>query len=99
MALSHGLCLGKRQLMVLTTPALFALAVMFSEPAHDLATYVPAGVVPDENQNLLANRQKLLTAPSEKLCRYTAHGPAIHEPEPRLIALRQIEPITGDGLP
>src|SRR5947209_1709564 len=57
------------------TPALFDLPVMLAEPAPDLlAAYVPACVVPDEKQNLLANRFELLDAPSEKPSGYAAHG-------------------------
>src|SRR5215207_2582092 len=78
--------------------ALLDSAVMFSEPAPEFAAYVPAGVVPDEEQNLLANCFELLSAPSEKLSRYPAHGPTIHEPQPRLVEFRQVEPVTGDGL-
>src|SRR3954470_21063042 len=79
------------------TPALFDLAVMLAEPAPDLAAYVPAGIVPDEEQELLTNRFKLLTTPSEEPSRYAAHRAIIQEPYPRLIELRQIEPVTRDG--
>src|SRR4051794_38597264 len=67
---------------------LFDLVVMFAEPAPHLAAYVPACVVPDEKQDLLADRFELLGAPSEKPARYAAHGPTIHEPQPRLVELR-----------
>src|ERR671933_622047 len=59
---------------------------------------MPAGVVPDEEQDLLTDRFELLTTPSEKPSRYPAEGPTIHEPEPRVVELRQIEPVTGDSL-
>src|SRR5947209_8338305 len=77
---------------------LFDLAVMFAEPTPYLLGDMPACVVPDENQNLLTNRFELLRAPRKKLGRYTAYGPTVHELQPRLIELRQIEPVTGDGL-
>src|SRR5437588_4323389 len=49
-----------------STPALFDLAVMPAEPAPDLTAYVPTGVVPDEEQDFLADRFELLTAPRKK---------------------------------
>src|SRR5215208_8484568 len=75
---------------------LFDLEVMFSEPPPELFRDVPAGVVPDENHNLLSNRFELLTTPPEKLSRYRANGPTIHETQPRLIELRQLESVAGD---
>src|SRR5215210_4502797 len=77
--------------------ALFDLAVMFSEPAPDLLGDVPACVVPDEKQDLLANSFELFAAPRKKLSRYGTDGPAIHEPQRRLREFRHIEPVTGDG--
>ena len=79
--------------------ALFDTAVMFSKPSSDLVAYVPAGVVPDEKQDLLA---ELLRA-SRKLHERNrvvmeAHRPAVHEPQPRLIDLGQVESVAGDGL-
>src|SRR5215213_4483394 len=78
---------------------LFDLAVVPAEPSSDLtASYVPAGVVPDEEQDLLlANRFELLGTPRKEPSRYPAHRPAIHEPQPRPIELRHVEPVTGDG--
>jgi hypothetical protein len=74
------------------------LAVMFSEePAPELLGDVPACVVPDENQDLLANSFELFAAPRKKLSRYGTDGPAIHEPQPRLREFRHIEPVTADG--
>ena len=49
--------------------ALFDLTVMFSEPSSDLAAYVPARVVPDENQHFLAHLFELFAAPRNKPCR------------------------------
>src|SRR5215213_8023013 len=48
------------------TPALFDPAVVLAEPAPHLAAYVPTGVVPDEEQDLLAESFELLTTPPEK---------------------------------
>ncbi len=78
--------------------ALFDLAVVFSEPASEFAAYVPACIVPDEEQDLLAHRFEPLTTPLKEAGRYSTHGPTIHEPQPRLVELGQIESVTGDGL-
>src|SRR5215211_6707682 len=76
----------------------FDLAVVLAEPSSYLAAYVPACVVPDEEQNLLAKSFEHFATPLEELGRYPAHGPTIHESRPRLIELRQVESVTGDGL-
>src|SRR5918996_648717 len=81
-----------------TFATLFHLSVMLPEPAPDLSGDVPAGVVPDEEQNLLAKSFEPLGAPSEKLRRYGAHGPPVHESQPRLIQFGQIESVAGYGL-
>src|SRR3954452_20305916 len=78
--------------------ALFDSAVILPEPAPDLLGDVPAGIVPDENQRLLTKGFEFLGAPSEKLPRYRAHGPPVHESQPCLIELGQVEPVAGDGL-
>src|SRR5215207_1408093 len=77
--------------------ALSDLAVVLAEPAPELFGDVPARVVPDQKQDLLTHRFELLGAPSEKLSRYTAHGPTIYKPDPRLFKLGQIKPVAGDG--
>src|SRR3954466_5108144 len=64
---------------------LFDLAVVPAEPAPDLLGDMPARVVPDEEQNLLADRFELLGAPFEKAGGYPAYRTAIHKtPQPRL---------------
>ena len=78
-------------------PAVFDLAVMFSEPPPYLFRDVPACVVPDENHNLLCSRLELLATPPEELSRYRVNRPTIHETQPRLIELRQVESVAGDG--
>jgi hypothetical protein len=77
--------------------ALLDFSVVRSEPAPDLFGDVPTGVVPDENQHLLAHSFELLAAPLEKLRRYGTDGPPIHEPQPRLVELGHIESVAGDG--
>src|SRR5215212_4728341 len=81
-----------------SAPAPLDLLVMFSEPSSHLAAYVPACVVPDEDQHFLASSFELLRAPPEKLSRYRAHGPPIHEPQPHIIEFGQVESVAGDGL-
>jgi hypothetical protein len=78
-------------------PALFDLAIVPAEPASDLFGDMPTGVIPDEKQDFLASRFEHFATPLEKLGCYPAHGPTVHEPDPRLIKLRQIEPVAGDG--
>src|SRR5215207_4726593 len=79
-------------------PAPFDLSVMFSEPAPDLLALVPASVVPDKKQNLLAKRLEPFAAPPKKPSRYAAHGPTIHKAQPHLFRLRQKKPVARDGL-
>src|ERR671912_66638 len=79
------------------TAAVFDLPVVFSEPSPDLLGDVPARVVPDEHQHFLARRLELFGAPRKEPRRYTAHGPAVDEPQPHLAAdLGQVEPVAGD---
>lgn len=77
---------------------LFDPAVVLTEPAPDLLGDMPARVVPDQEQGLLAKSFEFFGTPRKESGRYAAHGPTIHEPQPRLIELWQIEPVTGDGL-
>src|SRR5215217_6518138 len=59
---------------------------------------MPTRVVPDQKQDLLADPFELLGTPSEKLRRYRAYGPTIHESQPRLpVELWQVEPLTRDS--
>src|SRR5215218_11280440 len=77
--------------------ALLDFAVVSSEPAPDLPGDVPAGVIPDEDHDLLSSRFELLAAPSEKLGRYGTHGPPIYESQPCLVEFGQVESVAGDG--
>jgi hypothetical protein len=80
--------------------AFFDLAVVRTEPAPDLFGDIPppACVVPDEKQYLPTTHFELFATPLKESGRYSAHGPAINEPQPRLVELRHIEPVAGDGL-
>src|SRR5215213_4463069 len=77
--------------------ALLDSAVVSSEPAPDLPGDVPAGVVPDEDHDLLSSRFELLQAPLKKLGRYGTHGPPIYESQPCLVEFGQVESVAGDG--
>src|SRR5215204_2761383 len=77
---------------------LFDPAVVSSDPPSHLSAYMPAGVVPDQHPNSLADRFELLGAPPKKASRYTAHRPTVHKAQPHLIELRHKKPVTGDGL-
>lgn len=92
MAFSHGLCFGRRQLKILIAPSLFEPAVMFTEPPPYLTLErYQLALSWDKQQNLLADLFELLQTPLKKLRRYGAHGPAIHEPQPRLGDLGRIQ--------
>src|ERR687897_742823 len=81
-------------------PAVFDLPVVPSEPPADLFGDVPAGVVPDEKQNLLAELFELLQAPREELRGYGAYGSPVHEPQPYVVEglPGKVEAVAGDGL-
>src|SRR5215208_3849194 len=78
--------------------ALLDAAVVFPEPTPHLFRDMPAGVVPDENKELLAHLFELLKAPGKEPRRYRRNWPAVHEPDPRFIDLWQIESVAGYGL-
>ncbi len=59
---------------------------------------MPAGVLPDQKQSLLAPLLELLAAPPKKLRAYSAHRTTIDEPQPALFKLGQIHPVAGEGL-
>src|SRR5215208_5846820 len=56
--------------------AVLDAAIVLAEPAPHLLGDVPAGVVPDEKQDLLSSRLELLQAPRKKLRRYRTHRPS-----------------------
>src|SRR5215210_2679498 len=80
------------------TTTLFNPSVVLPEPASDLLALVPAGVVPDKEQNLLVRGFEPLAAPQKKLGRYAAYGATFHKAQPRLFKLRQKQPVARDGL-
>src|SRR5215207_4435857 len=91
--------LGRQQTWHYPDPmaAGFDTAVVGTDPASDLMAFMPACVVPDEKQSLLAPLSKPVAAPREKQRGYGAHGSAIHEPQPSLLKLRQVKPVAGES--
>src|SRR5215210_4407049 len=78
---------------------LFEGSVVRSDPAANLAAYMPACVVPDQHQRLLADGgQLLLAAPLQKARGYTAHRTVVHQAHPRLLEFGHIQPVARDGL-
>src|SRR5215217_9758890 len=77
--------------------ALFDSAVVGTEPTPHFFGDVPRSVVPDENENLLANGLELSHAPLEKARRYRRNRPPVHEPDPRPIESGQVESVTTYG--
>jgi hypothetical protein len=76
----------------------FDSAAVGGDPASHPMAFVPGGIVPDRKQGLLAPLPKPVAAPREKLRGYGAHRPTIHEPQPRLCELWQINPVAGEHL-
>src|SRR5215207_2653593 len=79
-------------------PALLDSAVVPSEPSPDLPGNVPGSVVPNEDHDLLADLFELLQAPLKKPGGYGAHGSAVHESQPSIADLGQVESVAGEGL-
>src|SRR5918996_3869271 len=80
-----------------STAAFFDLAVVGADPVAHPTAFVPARVVPDQQQGLLAPLFELVATPTEEARGYGAHGAAIHESQPRLFKLRHIKPVAGEG--
>src|SRR5215208_6075424 len=92
--------LGGQQARYYPNPmaACFEVAVVGVDPTSHLMAFVPACVVPDQQQGLFAHSFKSLAAPLKKLRAYGAHRAAIYEPKPGLLKLRQIQPVAGESL-
>ena len=75
----------------------FDTAVVGADPASDLMAFMPACVVPDKKQSLLAPLFEPLTAPRKKQRGYGAHGSIIHEPQPSFLKLWQIQSVAGES--
>ena len=72
-------------------------AVMLRDPGAHLFACMPAGVVPHQDPNLLAQRTQLPRAPFKELGCDPAERAAINEPQPRLLKLWNEQPVAGDG--
>src|SRR5215211_4865560 len=75
------------------TAAGFDPAVVGGDPTSHLSAFVPACVVPNQEQGLLAPRLEPSATPLEELRGYGAHRPTIHESKPALLEFRQIQPV------
>src|SRR5215213_5611199 len=80
------------------TAAGFDTAVVSGDPLSHPMALVPTSVVPDEKQSFLAPPVELLATPPEEPCGHVANRPAVHEPQPGLFELRQVQPVAGEGL-
>src|SRR5215211_3986683 len=76
----------------------FDLAVVGGDPASHLMAFMPACIVPDKKQSLLAPLLEPVATPPKKPCGYGAHRAAVHEPQPGLFELRQIQSVTRESL-
>jgi len=80
---------------------LLDLGIVSAQPLTYLATGMPRGVIPDQQQGLLASNLQVSATPGQKLGGQAANGPAIHEAQPDflrgLAQARQQQPITGQG--
>ncbi len=81
---------------------LLDLGIVFTQPLTHLATDMPGGVIPDQQQGLLPSSFQTSATPGQELCGQTADGPAIHKTQPdflfRFAHARQQQPIAGQGL-
>jgi hypothetical protein len=64
---------------------LFDLAVVVADPVADLVAAVPGGVVPDQEQGLLAGGVELAAAPGEVVDGDRADRAAVDEAQPDLV--------------
>src|SRR5829696_6685795 len=76
--------------------ACFDLAVVGGDPVTHLSALVPACVVPDQQQGLLASRLEPVAAPRKKPRGYGAHRSAVDEPYPSLCKFGQVQPVAGE---
>jgi hypothetical protein len=89
MALSHGLCLGKRQLTILT-PSPLCLARRLCLPSQRLTSLEVCQLA------LSQMRTSTFLPISSSFSRLHSRNWVV-ESQPRLIELGQIEPVAGDG--
>ena len=80
------------------SPLLLGFPIVCSRPATHRLRDRPRGIIPYQQQCLLAFLDQSSTDPLEKLCRNTRHWPATHEPQPDLFAICAQQPVTANGL-
>ena len=71
------------------------LAIVVADPVADLVADVPGGVVPDQEQRLLADGLELAAAPIQVVDGDGTDGPAIDKPQPDLVGRRLIGRISS----
>ncbi len=74
------------------------LPVMGANPRADFLADVPTGVVPHQQQRLLAVGLQQRADPSEEGGRHRAHGTTVNEANQHLLRVSSKDPVTGDGL-
>src|SRR5215207_9100585 len=92
--------LGGQQARYYPNPmaACFDTAVVGSDPVTHLSALVPACLVPDQEQGLLASRLESLWQHHSRNCVVSgAHGSAVDEPYPSLFKFWQVQPVAGEG--
>jgi hypothetical protein len=83
-------------------PCLLDLGIVSTQPLTHLATGMPRGIIPDQQQGLLSSSFQTSATPTQELCSEATDGPAIHKAQPdfllSLAHARQQQPIAGQGL-
>src|SRR5919109_4118691 len=72
--------------------------VMGANPRADFLADVPTGVVPHQQQHLLAVGLQQCADPSEEGGRHRAHGTTVNEANQYLLRVSSKDPVTGDDL-
>ena len=72
--------------------------IVRANPVPHLATDVPRGVVPDQEQRCFALLLQPFTGPGQKLCRDTGDWTASDKAQPDLFPIGAQESVTSDGL-
>src|SRR5262249_22577862 len=59
---------------------------------------MPAGIVPDQQQRLLALSRQVVADPGQEVLRHLADGPSVHEAQEHPAGVRPQEAVAGHGL-
>jgi len=80
-----------------TFAGLLDLLVVFSDPAANGLTFVPGGIIPDEDQHLLSLSGYLLTEPLQKVRRYLADRASLDKAQVHATTVSFKHPVTGQS--